>query len=61
MVDSVDDLKSSCSVTVIRMPDFLSTRCEDCFITEQNHPQYPVQKKGQSGGKGPEAVPFPAR
>ena len=26
-----------------------STRCEDCFSTEPNHP-YPVQKKGHSGG-----------
>ena len=29
---------------------FWSTRCEDCFSTEQNHPEYPLQKKGQSGG-----------
>ena len=27
------------------------TRREDCFSTEQNHPQYPLQEKGQSGGK----------
>ena len=33
MVDSVDDLKSSSSVRGVR-----STRCEDCFSTEQNHP-----------------------
>ena len=29
-----------------------SSRCEDCFSTEQNHPEYPIQKKGQSGGNG---------
>ena len=35
MVDSVDEFKSSSSIRGIRMP---STRCEDCFSTEQNHP-----------------------
>ena len=29
---------------------FWSTRCEDCFGTEPNHPVYPLQEKGQSGG-----------
>ena len=38
MVDSVDDLMSSSSFRVIQMPMFWSTRCEDCFSTEQNHP-----------------------
>ena len=38
MVDSVNDFKSSSSVRGIRMPDFESIRCEDCFSTEQNHP-----------------------
>ena len=38
IADSVDDLRSSLSVRGIRMPDFLSTQCEDCFSTEQNHP-----------------------
>ena len=34
---------------------------KSCFITEPNHPQYPVQKKGQSGGtKSPEREPFPS-
>ena len=28
---------------------FYSIRCEDCFSTEQNHPQFSLQKKGQSG------------
>ena len=42
--------------------EFWSTWCEDCFGTEQNHPEYPLQKKRQSGRtKGPEAVPFPSR
>ena len=38
MVDSVDDLQSSSSVSGIRMPEFEATRCEDCFSAQQNHP-----------------------
>ena len=26
------------------------TRCENCFSTEQSHPEFPLQEKGQSGG-----------
>ena len=37
MVESVDDLKSSCSVRGIQMPNF-EVRCKDCFSTEQKHP-----------------------
>ena len=51
MVDSVDDLKSSSSKRGIQMPKFWSNRCEDCFSTEPNHPEYPLQEKGQSGGR----------
>ena len=41
--------------------EFWSTRCEDCFSTEQNHPKFSLQKKNQSGGtKGPEVGPFPS-
>ena len=37
-------------------------RRENCFSTEQNHPEYPLQEKGQSGGtKGPKTGPFPSR
>ena len=40
---------------------FQSTRYEDFFSTEQNHPQFSLQKKNHSGGtKGPEAGPFPS-
>ena len=40
---------------------FWSIRCEDCFSTEPNHPQYPIQKKGQSGGnESPKKEPFPS-
>ena len=41
LVDSADDLKSSCSVRGLQMPNLKysmrSTRCEDRFSTEQNH------------------------
>ena len=30
--------------------EFWSTRCEDCFSTEQNHQKFSLQEKGQSGG-----------
>ena len=48
MVESVDDLKSSRSSKRTHGPDF--DRRENCFSTEQNHPEYPLQEKGQSGG-----------
>ena len=38
LVDSVEELRSSSSVRGIRMPNFGSTRCEDRFSTEPNHP-----------------------
>ena len=28
---------------------FWGTRCENCFSTEQNHLEHPLQQKGQSG------------
>ena len=38
---------------------FWGTRCEDCFSTEQNHPLYTLQKKGQPGGtKSPKRGPL---
>ena len=37
------------------------TRRENCFSTEQNHPEYPVQKENQSGGtKSSKRGPFPS-
>ena len=40
---------------------FWSTRREDRFTTEQNHPQFSLQKKGHSGGtKKPKRGPFPS-
>ena len=37
-------------------------RRENCFSTEQNHPEYPLQEKGQSGGnESSQRRPFPSR
>ena len=37
-------------------------RRENCFSTEQNHPEYPLQEKGQSGGnESSQKRPFPSR
>ena len=38
MVESVDDLNSSCSVRGIRMPDFEVLDAKICFSTKPNHP-----------------------
>ena len=48
----MDDLKFSSSTTESQMPNF--EVCEDFFSTEQNHPEFSLQMKDQSGGtKGP--------
>ena len=50
LVDSVDDLKSSCSVKGIRMPNF---EVLDAKIASA------IQKEGQSGGtRSPKRGPF---
>ena len=51
MVESVDDLKSSCSIERnSNGPEFWGTRRENCFSTEQSHPEYQLQEKRQSEG-----------
>ena len=41
---------------------FWSTRREKCFSTEQNHPEYPLWEKGQSGGnESSKGRPLPPR
>ena len=61
LVDSVDDLKSSCSVRGIQMPNFEVLDAKIASALEPNHPYYPLQEKGQSGGtKSPERGPFPS-
>ena len=52
MVNSVDELKSSCSIEVITA----FSRCriarrEDCISLEQDYPEFQFQEKGQSGGR----------
>ena len=41
--------------------EFWSTRCEDCFSIEQNHPFFPFHMNRSGGTKGPERGPFPSR
>ena len=45
MVESVDDLKSSRSIRGTAGPNFEFTRCQNCFSTEQNHPDTRFKKK----------------
>ena len=57
MVESMDDIKSSCSLGGIQMPFFevLGARIASALN------KFTLQKKNQSGGtKGPEAGPFPS-
>ena len=60
MVDSVEDLKSSCSVRGIRMPNFevLDARISSA-LNRINHNSH-FEKKNQSGTKSPEAGQFPS-
>ena len=52
--------KSLSSTKGFQMPIFWSIRCEDRFNTEQHHPQFSLQKKGQSGEESPKRGPFPS-
>ena len=52
MVNSVDDLKSPCSIQRINpFPDFelLDERIADCLGPEQDYPEFLFQERGQSG------------
>ena len=49
-VDSVDDLKSSCSVRGIRMPDFEVLDAKIASALNRIIQNTPLQEKGQSGG-----------
>ena len=61
LVDSVDDLKSSCSVREIRMPDFEVLDAKIASALNRIIQKTRFKKKGQSGGtKGPERGPFPS-
>ena len=51
MVDSVDDFKSSrFNSRLYSFPEFWDAGCEDCVCSEQDHPEFLLQEKGQSGG-----------
>ena len=55
MVDSLDELKSSRSVYGKNSPIFGDAGREDCFCSEQDHPEFPIQEEGQSRGtEGPQ-------
>ena len=50
LVDAVDDIKIYVFCKRNSNAKFWSTWCEDCFSTEQNHPEYALQGKGQFRG-----------
>ena len=55
MVDSLDELKSSRSVSGKNFSNFRDAGREDCFCSEQDRPEFPIQEEGQSRGtKSPE-------
>ena len=62
MVESLDELKSSRSVYGKDFPNFEMPRRENCFCSEQDHPEFPVQKEGQlRGAESPKRGPVSAR
>ena len=62
MVDSVEELKSSRSVSGKNFSNFWDAGREDCFCSEQDHPEFPIQEEGQSRGtESPEGGPVPTR
>ena len=62
MVESVDDLKSSCSVRGTQTPDFEVPDARIASALKKNHPEYPLQEKGQSGGnESSKRRPLPPR
>ena len=50
LVDSVDELKIFVIYLRNSWTKLWVPRRENCFSTEQNHPEYPLEEKGQSGG-----------
>ena len=62
MLETVDDLKSSRSIKGTPWPDFELLDARIASALEQNHPEYPLQEKGQSGGNGSsQRRPLPLR
>ena len=50
MVDSVDDFKPSRSIVGNHFPKFEMLDAKNCFCFEQDHAEFLLQEKGQSGG-----------
>ena len=50
MVDSLEELKSSRSDCGKNFPKFRDAGREDCLCSEQDHPEFPIQEKGQPRG-----------
>ena len=50
MVDSMDELKSSRSTAGKHFPNFEMLDAKNCFCSEQDHPEFPIQEEGQSRG-----------
>ena len=50
MVDSLDAFKSSRSVSGKNFQKNRDAGREDCFCSEHDHPEFPVQEEGQSRG-----------
>ena len=62
LVHAVGHLKSSLSVRGIRMPEFEVLDAKIALSTGWNHPEFPLQEKGQSGGtKSPKRGPLSPR
>ena len=62
MVESVDDLKSSRSIRGTPGPDFELLDARIVSALNNNHPEYPLQEKGQSGGnESSQRTFFPSR
>ena len=58
MVDSLEEWKSSRSVSGKNFPNFEMLDGADCFCSEQDHPGFAIQEEGQSRGtESPERGP----
>ena len=50
MVDSLEELKSSRSVSGKNFPNFEMLDARNCFCSEQDHPEFSIQDEGGSRG-----------
>ena len=60
MVDSLDELRSSRSVYGKDFPNF-EMLDGDCLGSEQDHPDFPIRKEGQSRAESPRRGPVSTR